>query len=121
MSGMFGLCDGLTALNLNGFNTSKVKDMHHMFFCCSSLTTLDLPSVTSIKKYALEKCTNLTTLILRSNTLCTLEYVNAFNNTAIKNGTGYIYVPDNLVDTYKSATNWTTYANQIKGISELGG
>ena len=32
---------------------------------------------------------------------------------------GYIYVPDNLVDSYKSATNWSTYADQIKPLSEL--
>lgn len=32
---------------------------------------------------------------------------------------GFIYVPDSLVDSYKSATNWNTYASQIKGLSEL--
>ena len=42
-----------------------------------------------------------------------------FYNTAIENGTGYIYVPDSLVDSYKTATNWSTYASQIKPISEL--
>ena len=31
----------------------------------------------------------------------------------------YFYVPDNLVDSYKAATNWSTYANQIRPISEL--
>ena len=34
-------------------------------------------------------------------------------------GTDYIYVPDNLVDGFKIATNWSTYATQIKPISEL--
>ena len=39
--------------------------------------------------------------------------------TPIANGTGYIYVDDSMVDYYKSASVWSTYANQIKPISEL--
>ena len=31
----------------------------------------------------------------------------------------YFYVPDNLVNDYKAATNWSTYADQIRPISEL--
>ena len=44
---------------------------------------------------------------------------NDLKGTTIENGTGYVYVPDDMVDTYKSATNWSTYASQIKGMSEL--
>ena len=51
--------------------------------------------------------------------MCTLANTNAFTNTPIESGTGYIYVLDELVDSYKSATNWSTYAEQIKPISEL--
>ena len=43
----------------------------------------------------------------------------AFENTSISKGTGYIYVPDDLVESFKTASNWSTYANQIKGLSEL--
>ncbi len=49
----------------------------------------------------------------------TLSNSNAFANTPIAQGTGYIYVPDNLVASFKTATNWSTYASQIKGVSEL--
>jgi hypothetical protein len=28
-------------------------------------------------------------------------------------------VPDNLVSSMKSSSNWSTYASQIKGVSEL--
>ena len=31
----------------------------------------------------------------------------------------YFYVPDDLVDSYKAATNWSAYASQIRPISEL--
>lgn len=44
---------------------------------------------------------------------------NDLTGTTIAKGTGYVYVPDDMVDTYKSATNWSTYASQIKGMSEL--
>lgn len=44
---------------------------------------------------------------------------NDLKGTTIEKGTGYVYVPDDMVDTYKSATNWSAYASQIKGMSEL--
>ena len=44
---------------------------------------------------------------------------NDLKGTTIEKATGYVYVPDDMVDTYKSATNWSTYASQIKGMSEL--
>ena len=30
----------------------------------------------------------------------------------------YVYVPKALVGAYKSATNWSTYANQIRAIED---
>ena len=42
--------------------------------------------------------------------------------TPIASGTGYIYVPDELVNTYKTTDvsfGWGYYASQIKGLSEL--
>jgi hypothetical protein len=60
----------------------------------------------------------LTTVILRVNKVCTLANVSAFNNTPIKNGSGYVYVPSALVDSYKAASNWSTYAAQIRAIED---
>lgn len=62
----------------------------------------------------------LNVLIIDSETVQSLSNVNALTGTPIANGTGYVYVNDSLVDTYKTATNWSTYADQIKPISELG-
>ena len=45
-----------------------------------------------------------------------LEKTSAFKDTPIESGTGYVYVPSALVDSYKSATNWSTYADQIRAI-----
>lgn len=39
--------------------------------------------------------------------------------TPIASGTGFIYVPDELVESFKVANGWSDYSNQIKGVSEL--
>ena len=88
------------------------------FSGCSALTTADFLLVTSISHYVFQNCSNLTTLILRSKTISTLSNINAFGNTPISTGTGYIYVPRALVDTYKSATNWSTYASQFRALED---
>ena len=111
----FNSCTRLTTIDLP--ECTSIGDC--AFTKCTSLTTVNLPECTSIGNTAFAGCTNLTTIILSNNQVVTLRNINAFNNSPIKNGTGYIYVPDNLVDSYKSDTNWSTYANQIKPLSEL--
>lgn len=59
------------------------------------------------------------TLVLRASDVCSLGSIKILENSLIANGKGYIYVPDNLVNLYKTAANWSTYANQIKSLSEL--
>ena len=85
---------------------------------CSELTTVDFPAATRIGNSAFYSCSKLTALILRSATMATLSNTNAFSSTPIKSGTGYIYVPAALVDSYKAANNWSTYANQIRAIED---
>ena len=68
------------------------------FFYCKQLATVIFSGLTSVP---------------------TLQNSNAFNGTLIKNGAGYIYIPDNLVESFKSATNWSAYGDYIKGLSEL--
>ena len=90
----------------------------YAFYDCLLLTTVDFPLVTSIDNYAFYHCKYLTALILRSETMATLSNKNAFTSTPIASGTGYIYVPRALVDTYKSATNWSTYATQFRALED---
>ena len=49
-------------------------------------------------------------MALRSETVCTLSNVNAFNNTPFASGEtgGTVYVPQALIEDYKIATNWST-------------
>lgn len=77
----------------------------------------DFTKKVTIKANAFCNCFNLSTLILRSNELCPLSSTSAFTNTPFTAGYGYIYVPADLVDTYKSGSNWSTYASRIKSLS----
>ena len=112
--------DSLITRNITEISNNRVTSIgNYTFQSCKSLTTADFPLVTSIGSYAFQSCTSLTTLILhKSDAICTLSSTNVFNSTAIKSGTGYIYVPSALVESYKSATNWSTYADQIRAIED---
>lgn len=108
-------CSALESANL----PAATKLGYYVFYGCKKLTRLDFPVLTYIEGYSFNGCSTLTTLILRSPTLCKLNATTALTSTPIASGTGYVYVPDDLVDEYKAATNWSTYAAQIKPISEL--
>lgn len=139
----FGGCTALTDVEL-----PLLADKCPGFSGCTSLETITLPLVTGIDGGAFNNCTSLRivdlssctsmtghsqfincpldALILRSETMCVLSIytsdVNSgyysFRNTNIAKGTGLIYVPRALVDSYKSATNWSVYADQIRAIED---
>lgn len=123
MQGMFGGCTYLKNINLSNVDTHLVSTMAAMFANCKSLQKLDISSFTSEKLTnninMLNGCSNLSTLIINNNKLFKMTNVSMVSNTPIASGTGYVYVPDDMVETYKSATNWSVYADQIKPIGEL--
>lgn len=106
-------CSSLTTVNMPV--ATKIETWGFQY--CSSLSILDMPAVNSIAGMALENCTSLDKLVLRNNAVCSLDS-SAFNNTPIAAGSGYIFVPASLVGSYKTATNWSAYANQIRAIED---
>lgn len=84
----------------------------------TALSQAVLNNCTVINEYAFAN-SGLEKLIIYTQSLCTLTSTTAFEGTTIEAGTGSIYVPDSLVDTYKAATNWNIYADQIVGVSTL--
>ena len=111
----FRNCTNLTSISL----PSATSIGSQAFQNCSSLTSISLPSATSISTNVFNGCIGLTSLVLGNESrVVTLSNTNAFVNTPIASGTGYIYVPAALVDAYKAANNWSTYASQIKSITE---
>lgn len=88
------------------------------FNSCSALRIIDFcGKLENIYSNAFAYCRALTALILRNSTdVCALSNTKAFTSTPIASGTGYIYVPTSLLDSYKTANNWSTYANQFRAL-----
>ena len=104
---------------LTSINLPSLKNIGLMgFMNCFALESAEFASLTDIPTQCFFDCESLTSLTLSSTTMTTLGATNAFTGTPIASGEGYIYVPASLVDTYKTATNWSTYAKQIKAIGE---
>jgi hypothetical protein len=114
-SGCFRMATKLTSANL-----PLVTALNADAFRESTIQTADFSAVTNINRTAFTDCTSLETLIIRTPSVCVISDISvALRGSKIASGTGYIYVPDNLVDSYKAATNWVALANQIKPISAL--
>ena len=92
---------------------------NYAFQGCYSLTNIVIPSsVTSIGISAFNACRSLTTYVFeRTAGITTIGGTNTFTNI---NSSTKIYVPDDLVDDYKIADNWSTYANYIYPLSDKG-
>jgi hypothetical protein len=88
------------------------------FAQCKSLEKADFSSIIEISANAFTSSAALTTLIIRTNTVCNLSVSTAIAGTPIYNCQGYIYVPAALVDEYKQATNWTLFADYIRAIED---
>ena len=114
MKDMFNGCTALPSITL----PSITVIYEAMFQKCSSLKKVDTPAVVNILNFAFDKCTSLVALILRSDTCSGLQSTSVFSSTPITSGTGYIYVPAALVDSYKSATNWSNYASQFRALED---
>ena len=98
--------------------------------------TLRFPKCTTCAAYAFsyqtlfgtiifDKCVNIfmntfaytgCDIVLLSDTVCPLN-----SSSGLMGFTGTVYVPDALVDSYKSATNWSSYASKIDALSNWGG
>lgn len=109
----FHYCEALTYVDLP--SVTNIYD--HAFASCHKLAYVDLASVTSIGVQAFVDCYALTTLIIRTGSVCALDS-SGLRGSAVTDGTGYVYVPAALVDSYKSATNWSKIANQIRAIED---
>ena len=97
-------------------NQTATKVGRYAFFNHPSIEAVDLHSVNLIEDHAFFGASNLTTVILRSNSLVLLDYADAFEGTPIESGFGYIYVPNELRDSYVNDPTWSTYASKIRSI-----
>jgi hypothetical protein len=108
--GAFFNCSSLTSVTIPNSVTSIGSSA---FAWCESLTSVIIPeSVTSIGNYAFEGCTGLNNIVCKAPTPPTLGVSNVFNNT----NNCPIYVPSQSVEAYKTAANWSEYADRIVGL-----
>ena len=98
--------------SLDVYESSDVSTVPtYAFYNQTKLTTVDLKGATvlSIAANAFNGCSALTHLIIRSTTMTTLANANALTGTKIANGFGAVYVPSDLVATYKANSVWKNF------------
>ena len=117
-SGAFQECHALTKLHFP--SATAIDGWGWALSQCNNLERIYLPKVTSIAcSNCFTDCKKIHTLVLGANSVCSLSSSNILGGaTPIRNGTGYIYVPSALVNSYKSATNWSTFASQFRAIED---
>lgn len=134
----FNKCIGLVSVDLPSLNTAVST---FAFDGCTALQQVNIPNATGANNYSFQDTTSLEkvelngsanigsyafrrsgikALIIRNNTnkLTKLTSTNAFTDCPIANGTGYIYFYREFVESYKSATGWSNYAEQIRAIED---
>lgn len=109
----FKFCSGLTSIEIP--NSVTLMDTC-AFQDCTGLTSITIPnSVTRIGSGVFKGCSGLTLIVMSTIVPPTLSSTTVFNNT---HSNLQIYVPDESVDAYKAATNWSSYASKIKPMSQ---
>lgn len=103
----FSYCSGLTSITIGNGVTSID---YQAFYGCSILTSVIIGnSVTSIGNSAFEYCIKLKSVTMLSTTPPTISA-----STFPSSFSGTIIVPAGTGDAYKSATNWSKYADKIQ-------
>lgn len=101
---------GLQSIELPGVSQIKA----HAFDRCSNLEVVKLggegsSNSLSIAGTAFKACSKLKHLIIDRPAMATLSATSALTGTLIEKGEGAVYVPENLVATYKANNNWKKY------------
>lgn len=124
--------DSLVTRGLTSYTNDRIKSVGgQAFWGCSSLTEVCLPNVEAlatnsfractklvkvdlgskartINSNAFYGCTKLNAVIIRSESVCSCT-TSTFTDTPIEDGTGFVYVPSALVESYKATSNWKNF------------
>ena len=110
----FGDCGALTSITL-----PKLKNASGYAICSTKVRVADFGLIESLSRSAFGWCYAIVALIIRNTeSVCLLDGLFSDNNRFV-NGQCYIYVPSTLIDSYKAATNWSTYATQFRAIEDI--
>lgn len=104
---------------INGDFSSVTTVDSGAFRSCTRLVRLDFPVLKTLSPYNnFMNCTSLTTLIMRGSEVVSLTSNSALSGTPINDGTGYIYVPGELISSYQSHSVWKNWADQFRAIED---
>lgn len=129
---MFNGCSSLTTTPQ--LDTSSANIIGYMFYNCSRIYKIDISyfniSSTSNSGSFAQNCYSLKAIIIRgfgtNYVLNSTSFNKCYHILGTTNSTynptgakdGYIYVPRNMIDTLSSATNWSTYASQLRALED---
>ena len=135
--GQYGVFSNCISLKID-LNFPKLKEIHGIFSNSGILNIKNLGSITILSEFNFSGCKNLKTVILPEtlisitgqvfNDCSSLLWIKLLSTTVVDNTNIYafsntnncsFYVPDDLVDSYKVATNWSTYSDRIKPLSSF--
>lgn len=104
-------CDSLKSITI----PDSVTDIdNNVFGSCYSLESVTISkNIESIGNGAFWGCDSLTDIYLRSTTPFTLYSVYSLATTSVSTVTATIHVPVGSGNAYKSATNWSSFADKI--------
>ena len=109
--------DSTTSVQLPSAYTQVASEL---FSGCTALTTVELgANVEKIQMHSFKGCTNLQSITLHRTSGVTIiydRYLGTDSLSDVGNNTFVVYVPAELVNTYKAADGWNNYASRIQAI-----
>ena len=127
----FEIPESITDIPRCVFYGSKLKNIiipsnvtsigYSCFRYCAGLTAVEIHnSSISIGNRAFWNCDLLETLIFRDTTkVCSVSDADDIISTGLLGyGDGYIYVPSELLESYKAETGWSKYSSQFRALED---
>ena len=130
--GAFQRCTNLERIDLTNIVTINSNPSNNVFGG-TALTEIVLPNITSLPTYIGKDMSRLKKIDVGEKCTSVPQYFANFNSNAVfifrsttppslassSNSYSHLfYVPDESVEAYKTATNWSNMASRIKPISE---
>lgn len=106
--------DSLIQRTITEFRDNRVETVGVSAFSdCKALTIVDLPRLKTLAAEPFQNCSALVALILRNReTVASLLRSNYIPSQT------FVYVPQSMVDTYKTATNWVSIQSNLRPLEQ---
>jgi len=106
-------------ISLSSVIFPKASELYaNVFSECINMKSAEFPNLNYISNSAFRGCVNLTAVTVGTerSSVCQMKSSDAFSGVSPNVS---IFVPDSLVDSYKTATNWTYYSSRIAGVTQF--